>query len=223
MPQEPDPAGWEFPEVKICVPVFPGYGGRMIREIVTYGDPVLREKCPPAGEITAAIRTLASDMVDTMRAANGVGLAAPQVGVALQLAVVDISHDPESISYLKVDGQDVALDALMPLVFVNPKLEFGGARASESEGCLSIPELRGNVDRPVDVRATLTLLDGRTITLETDGLLARALQHETDHLHGILFTDRVSSAAKVRMRISLKRLLAERGPRRYTPGPERGE
>jgi peptide deformylase len=71
----------------------------------------------------------------------------------------------------------------------------------------------------VDVRATLTLLDGRTITLETDGLLARALQHETDHLHGILFTDRISSAAKVRMRIALKRLLAERGPRRYLPKP----
>jgi peptide deformylase len=191
----------------------------MIREIVTYGDPVLREKCPPVGEITDTIRTLASDMVDTMRAANGVGLAAPQVGVALQLAVVDISHDPESITYLKVDGQDTALDSIMPLIFVNPKLEFGGTRASESEGCLSIPELRGNVDRPVDVKATLTLLDGRQIVLETDGLLARALQHETDHLHGILFTDRISSAAKVRMRIALKRLLAERGPRRYLPKP----
>lgn len=72
---EPIPSCRDFHSVKICVPVFPGYGGRMIREIVTYGDPVLREKCPPAGEITAAIRTLASDMVDTMRAANGVGIA----------------------------------------------------------------------------------------------------------------------------------------------------
>ncbi|MFM7182394.1 MAG: peptide deformylase [Verrucomicrobiales bacterium] len=208
-----------FTFVEICALSCPGYGWRMIREIVTYGDPVLREKCPPVGEITETIRTLAADMVDTMRAADGVGLAAPQIGVALQLAVVDISHAPESISYLKVDGQDTALDAIMPLIFVNPKLEFGGTRESESEGCLSIPEIRGNVDRPVEVQATLTLLDGRTITVETDGLLARALQHEADHLHGVLFTDRISSAAKVRMRIVLKRLLAEQGPRRYLPRP----
>lgn len=201
------------------MPFYLGYDWKMIREIVTYGDPVLREKCPPVGEMTDAIRTLASDMIDTMRAANGVGLAAPQVGIPLQLAVVDISHDPESISYLRVDGQEVPLGSIMPLIFVNPKLEFGGTRASESEGCLSIPEIRGNVDRPVDVRATLTLLDGREIVLESDGLLARALQHETDHLNGILFTDRVSSAAKVRLRIALKRLLSERGPRRYLPRP----
>lgn len=212
-----------FLSVEICAISRPGYGWRMIREIVTYGDAVLREKCLPVGEITDTIRTLASDMVDTMRAANGVGLAAPQVGVALQLAVVDISHDPESISYLKVDGEVTPLDAIMPLIFVNPKLEFGAEKASESEGCLSIPELRGSVLRPVDVRATLTLLDGRTILLESDGLLARALQHETDHLHGILFTDRVSSAAKVRMRIALKRMLGERGPRRYMPGPDHRE
>lgn len=191
----------------------------MIRDIVTYGDPVLREKCPPVVEITDDIRNLGVDLIDTMRAAHGVGLAAPQVGVALQFAVVDISHDPESISYLKVDGEEVALESIMPLVFVNPKLEFGKERASESEGCLSVPDLRGNVDRPVDVRATLTLLDGREIILESDGLLARALQHEADHLHGILFTDRVSTAAKVRMRVALKRLLAEGGPRRYTPVP----
>lgn len=195
-----------------------GYGWRMVRDIVTYGDPVLREKCPPVGDITEVIRVLAEDMIETMHAAHGVGLAAPQVGVALQLAVVDVSHDPECISYLRVDGKDAELAEVMPLVFVNPRLELLGARVSESEGCLSIPELRGNVERPTEVKASLTMLDGRTVVVETDGLLARALQHETDHLHGILFTDRVSSAAKVRARIALKRLLAERGPRRYTPG-----
>lgn len=192
----------------------------MIHEIVTYGDPVLRQKCAPVAECDAALRALAADMVETMRAAAGVGLAAPQVGKPIQLAVVDVSHDPECLSYLRVDGVETVLSALMPLIFVNPKLEARGERVSESEGCLSIPELRGNVERASEVRATLTLLDGRTIVVETDGLLARALQHETDHLNGILFTDRVSSAAKVRARIALKRLLAERGPRRYLPGRE---
>lgn len=190
----------------------------MIRDIVTYGDPVLREKCRPIVHITEDVRVLAADMIDTMRAADGVGLAAPQVGVALQIAVVDVSHSPESSSYLKVDGTEVAMADWMPLIFVNPKLEFGLVRQSEAEGCLSLPDVRGNVERPMDVRATLTLLDGREIVLESDGLLARAIQHEVDHLNGILFTDRVSSAAKVRLRGLLKRFLAERGPRRYTPG-----
>ncbi len=196
------------------------YGVRMIQEIVTYGDPVLRQKCALVAEPDAALRALAADMIDTMRAAAGVGLAAPQIGKPIQLAVVDVSHDPECLSYLRVNGVETTLSALMPLVFVNPRLELHGARISESEGCLSIPEMRGNVERPSEVRATLTLLDGSTIVVETDGLLARAIQHETDHLNGILFTDRVSTAAKVRARIALKRLLAERGPRRYLPGPE---
>jgi peptide deformylase len=177
----------------------------MILPIVIYGDPVLRVDCPPVTDVTEETRTLAENMVETMYEADGVGLAAPQVGVALQLAVVDVSHAPELQSYFRVDGQEAVLKEWMPLVFTNPDIEPGRARAESNEGCLSFPGLRYQIKRPAQITARLTLLDGRVITVETDGLLARALQHETDHLHGRLFIDRLSSVDK----LTLKRRLRE--------------
>jgi peptide deformylase len=177
----------------------------MILPIVIYGDPVLRVDCPPVTDVTEETRTLAENMVETMYEADGVGLAAPQVGVALQLAVVDVSHAPELQSYFRVDGQESVLKEWMPLVFTNPDIEPGRARAESNEGCLSFPGLRYQIKRPAQITARLTLLDGRVITVETDGLLARALQHETDHLHGRLFIDRLSSVDK----LTLKRRLRE--------------
>ena len=177
----------------------------MILPIVIYGDPVLRVDCPPVTDVTEETRTLAENMVETMYEADGVGLAAPQVGVALQLAVVDVSHAPELQSYFRVDGQEAVLKEWMPLVFINLDIEPGRARAESNEGCLSFPGLRYQIKRPAQITARLTLLDGRVITVETDGLLARALQHETDHLHGRLFIDRLSSVDK----LTLKRRLRE--------------
>lgn len=177
----------------------------MVLPIVIYGDPVLRVDCPPVTEVTDEIRALANDMVETMRDADGVGLAAPQVGVALQLAVIDVAHAPELQTYFRVDGRDAVLADHMPLVFINPEITGGRAREESSEGCLSFPGLRYQIKRPAEVSARLTLLDGRTVTIETDGLLARALQHETDHLHGRLFIDRLSAADK----LTLKRRLRE--------------
>jgi len=177
----------------------------MVLPIVIYGDPVLRVDCPPVTEVTADIHSLAHDMIETMHDAEGVGLAAPQIGVALQLAVIDVAHAPELQSYCRVDGQEVPVAELMPLVFINPEITFGKAREESTEGCLSFPGLRYQIKRPAQISARLTLLDGRSITLETDGLLARALQHETDHLHGRLFIDRISSADK----LTLKRRLRE--------------
>ncbi len=176
----------------------------MILPIVLYGDPVLRTKGKPVTEVTDEVRRLAADMLETMYDARGVGLAAQQIGVAIQLAVVDVSHDPQCISYLRVNDVDTPMAELMPLVFINPKLDFGKPKAMSEEGCLSFPDLRENIRRPSDVKATLTLLDGRTIVLETDGLLSRAIQHETDHLNGILFIDRVSAAAKIGMKRRLR-------------------
>lgn len=181
----------------------------MILPIVQYGDPVLRQKCEPVGEPDEAIRKLAGDMIETMVDANGVGLAAPQVGRAIRLAVVDVSHDPECVSYLRVDGKDLPLGDLMPLVFINPEIESDGKRVSEEEGCLSIQEIRAAVGRRPEVRARLPQLDGSVIEVETDGLLARALQHEVDHLNGILFIDRVSPATKLGLKRKLRRLVAD--------------
>lgn len=181
----------------------------MILEIVQYGHPVLRERCKPVVEIDDALQQLVADMLETMYDANGVGLAAPQVGVALRLAVVDVSHDPECISFLKVAGVDAPLASIMPLVFINPELEFTGPKERDTEGCLSIQNLRAEVNRPGAIKAKLPQLDGSILEIETDGLLARAIQHETDHLNGVLFIDRVSPAAKISLRRKLRRLADE--------------
>lgn len=181
----------------------------MIREIVQYGHPVLRQRCQPVTEVTEEIIQLVADMLDTMVDANGVGLAAPQVGVDLRLAVIDVSHDPECISFLKVNGEDADLMSIMPLVFINPELEFGQEKEFGMEGCLSIRGIRAEVRRPEEVKATLPQLDGSVLVVETDGLLARALQHEIDHLNGVLFVDRLPAVAKVSMKNRLKKLLGE--------------
>lgn len=178
----------------------------MVRDIVLWGDPVLREKGKVVGEVTDTVRKLADDMLETMREAEGVGLAAQQVGKALQLAVIDVSHDEECVSYLRVNGEPCQLADIMPLVFINPELELGSSREVDSEGCLSFPELRIDVRRPLDVTAQVQTLDGEELLIETDGLFSRALQHEVDHLFGILFIDRLSTARKMSMKRRLKDL-----------------
>lgn len=182
----------------------------MLLPIVQYGDPVLRQQCRTVEKVDTAIQDLAQNMIATMIDANGVGLAAPQVGVDLQLAVVDVSHDPECITYLKVNGKHTELADIMPLVFINPKLEYGQEKEIDFEGCLSIEGIRYEVRRPAEVKATLEQLDGSTLIIETDGLLARALQHEIDHLNGVLFVDRLSAVGKVSVKNRLKRLLGEK-------------
>ena len=181
----------------------------MILDIVQYGHPILRQKCRPVTEVDSSIHQLVADMLETMVDANGVGLAAPQVGVDLRLAVVDVSHDPECVSMLKVNGQDADLASIMPLVFINPDLTFSQEKESATEGCLSIQGIRAEVRRPAAVLAKLPQLDGTVLEIETDGLLARAIQHETDHLNGVLFVDRLPAVAKVSMKNRLKKLLAE--------------
>jgi peptide deformylase len=179
----------------------------MILDIVQYGHPVLRQRCRAVTSVDETIHELAKNMIDTMVDAEGVGLAAPQVGIDLRLAVIDVSHDPSCISFLKVNGHDAELSTIMPLVFINPELEFGQRKEFGMEGCLSIDGIRSEVRRPAAVKATLPQLDGSTLVIETDGLLARALQHEIDHLNGILFVDRLTSVAKVSVKNKLKRLI----------------
>lgn len=191
----------------------------MVLDIVIFGNPVLREKCAIVSEVTDEIRALAEDLVDTMHAAEGVGLAAPQVGVARQLAVVDVRDAKEPLTYLRVDGVDKTVEEMNPLIFMNPKLEFPTKpKGSMNEGCLSFPELRAPVTRPDEIKATLTLLDGSTILIETDGLFARAIQHETDHLNGILFIDRTTPAAKLSLKKKI-RIMQDEWGEAWTPMP----
>ena len=181
----------------------------MTREIVKYGDPVLRAKGRRIVEVDEEIRLLASDMLETMHAANGVGLAAQQVGETLQLTVLDISAIEDRPSTLKVNGTEVDPPTVMPLILLNPELTLQPEFESGPEGCLSFPEINGDIDRAVTVIAKAETLEGKTVELEATGLLARALQHEVDHLNGILFIDRMSSATKASLASRLKRLQKE--------------
>ena len=178
----------------------------MILDIVQFGEPVLRKKCAPVGQVNAKLEKLVADMIETMRDADGVGLAAPQVGKDIRLAIVEVTHDQECVSFFKVDGEDAKLADHMPLVFFNPELELSGPKETENEGCLSIQEIRAKVKRPSIVKVKMPQLDGSVKLIETDGLLARAIQHEIDHLNGILFTDRLSSTTKTRLKRKLKEL-----------------
>lgn len=181
--------------------------------IVKYGNPILRAKGKPIEEVNERIRVLAADMLETMHAANGIGLAAQQVGTALQLTVVDISQVEDRPSTMKLNGAQVEPASMMPLVLLNPRLELDEETASGNEGCLSFPDINADIDRAISVRLEAETLEGETVQIEAAGLLARALQHEVDHLNGILFIDRMSSVAKASLSSRLKRLQKEASKR----------
>jgi len=178
----------------------------MILPILQYGDPILRAKGKRIEKIDDHIRVLAANMIETMHAANGIGLAAQQVGEALQLTVLDISQVEDRPSTLKLNGKDLDLASSMPLVLINPEIEIGGANEVGTEGCLSFPEITGEIDRAKSILARAQTLEADRIEIEASGLLARAIQHEVDHLNGILFIDRMNSAAKAALSSRLKRL-----------------
>jgi peptide deformylase len=177
--------------------------------IKKYGDPILRAKGKRIEEVDERIRSLAADMLETMHAANGVGLAAQQVGVALQLTVLDVSQVEDRPSTMKLNGKEVDPATAMPLVLLNPKVRLHEEMDSGNEGCLSFPDINAEIDRAISVEVEAETLDGETVRIEAAGLLSRALQHEVDHLNGILFIDRMSSVAKASLASRLKRLQRE--------------
>ena len=175
-------------------------------EIVKYGNPVLRTKGQRIETITEEIRALADAMIETMREAHGVGLAAQQIGKALQLAVVDVAGVEDRPSQMRVGGEEVNVEDWMPMVLLNPELKLGKEKELGTEGCLSFPDILGDIPRSVSLTAKARLIDGRDVEFEAHGFLARALQHEVDHLNGILFIDRMNSAAKASLAGRLKRM-----------------
>jgi len=177
--------------------------------IVQYGDPVLRAKGNRIEEINDRIRELAKNMIETMHAANGVGLAAQQIGEPIQLTVLDVSQVEDRPTQMKLNGKNVEPKTLMPLVLINPQIELGTETEIGTEGCLSFPEISGEIERAKSIKVRARNLDGEAIEIETTGFLARAVQHEVDHLNGILFIDRMSSAAKTSLSSKLKRLQKE--------------
>ena len=182
----------------------------MVLEIVKYGDPVLLTKGRRVEQVDDAIRQLARDMIETMYAARGLGLAAQQIGVALQMTVVDVAAVQEDRpSTMTIDGQAVDLAEWMPLVLLNPKLTLSPEKNVASEGCLSFADIHGDIPRSAEIKVQADLLDGGRIEFGASGMLARAIQHEVDHLHGLLFISRMNSATKAGLSGRLKRLHKE--------------
>lgn len=147
-----------------------------VLKIVTNGDPILRRKAQPVAKITKRLRSLAKDMLDTLYEANGCGLAAPQIGVSERVVVIDVGKGP--------------------LVLINPEITVREGQARDSEGCLSIPGRSEYITRAQKVRVNFIDLRGKTVAMEGEDLLARAFQHEIDHLDGILFIDYLNSPVK---------------------------
>ncbi|MBI2881611.1 MAG: peptide deformylase [Candidatus Tectomicrobia bacterium] len=147
-----------------------------IREIRVFPDPILRRKAKPVKEVDREIKALVQDMIETMHAAPGVGLAAPQVGISRRVIVADPSagEDPQAV-----------------LALINPVVVSSEGKAVAEEGCLSLPDVQEEVERPERVTVEGLFVDGRKACIEADGLLARILQHEIDHVDGILILDRI--------------------------------
>ena len=177
--------------------------------ILQYGDPILRAKGKRIEKIDERIRQLTQDMIETMYAANGVGLAAQQVGEALQLTVIDVSQVEDRPSTMKLNGKDVDPRTAMPLILINPEIKLAGETEVATEACLSFPEISGQIERAKSVIARAQTLEDGRIEIEASGLLGRAIQHEVDHLNGILFIDRMNSAVKAALSSRLNRMQKE--------------
>ena len=158
-------------------------------QIVTYPHPTLRHKSQPIKRVDANLRKMVSQMFELMYEARGVGLAANQVDLPFRLFVANLQSDPE-------EGEE--------LVFINPVISRPKGLEEKEEGCLSLPELYGPVKRPETVQVTAYTLRGEEIEAELSGLAARVVQHETDHLDGIMFIDRLSETEAMAARESIE-------------------
>jgi len=176
-----------------------------IRPVRIYGDPVLRQRAVEVSNFDEGLRTLAADLRDTMHAYNGVGLAATQVGVLQRVLVVDVPLDEE-------EGVARAIHTL-----VNPVLLERASSQSAEEGCLSIPGIYEDVTRALKIRVRFQDEAGKAQTLEAEGYLARAIQHEVDHLDGVLFVDRLSLLKRQFLRRALDALARGELPEGYAP------
>src|SRR5437867_11023395 len=181
----------------------------MVLPIIKYGHPALRQKGARIEKITPPVKQLIDDLLETMYAAAGVGLAAQQVGHALQLTVIDVRGLKDRPSTLELNGKPADVDGFMPLVLLNPSITPVANPVTGPEGCLSFPEIYAEIARPESVHVVAMNQTGERIEFRCGGLLARAVQHETDHLHGILFIDRMTRVKKEELRPELEELQRE--------------
>lgn len=179
----------------------------MTLRITQFGEPILLEKGKKITSFDADLTQLANDMLDAMDQAEGIGLAAQQIGQALQFCVVDVPDHPEYPMGCVLDGKALAPALLMPLALANPVVTpIPSDEYYYEEGCLSFPEIRGEVARPDRISVKYQDLQGNSHALECDGLLARCIQHEVDHLNGILFIDRMEKKTYAEIKAEVKGL-----------------
>ncbi|MGH8018146.1 MAG: peptide deformylase [Opitutaceae bacterium] len=178
----------------------------MVLPIVQYGDPILRKKGRPVERFDAKLARLASDMVDTMHEAEGIGLAAQQVGLDVQFCVIDLREAESKFTY-RLDGASHPLDLIMPMTLANPVVEAAPKPTTTSEeGCLSFPGIRGEIVRPDAITVKFQDVHGQPHELICTGLFSRCVQHEVDHLNGILFIERMDKATVADLEPELRRL-----------------
>ncbi len=179
----------------------------MILRITQFGESILREKGREVESFDDDLHALAQNMVETMEAAEGVGLAAQQIGLPLRLFVVDVGMLPDEELDYTLDGRRPPIDLIMPMAVVNARLRTtGGTPLVGEEGCLSFPGIRGDVPRSPSVVMEYQDLDGAPHTLEAGGWFARVLQHEYDHTMGVLFIDRMETRQIRLLEAKIKRL-----------------
>ena len=181
----------------------------MILPVLPYGHPMLRQKGARIDTVTLTVKKLVADMLETMYASKGIGLAAQQVGQPLQLTVLDVRGVTDRPSMIECQGIPAELADFMPMTLINPVVKSVGDPVTGPEGCLSFPEIFADISRKETVDVTALNEKGQRIQFRCGGLLARAIQHETDHLHGILFIDRMTREKKAEVQAELDKLQAE--------------
>jgi peptide deformylase len=182
----------------------------MLLPIVQYNDPVLREKGARVDVFDGALAALARDMIETMSAAPGIGLAAQQVGRAAQLCVVDVSRVDDAAMRWELDGGHPPMALFMPMIVVNPDVTVHRVEKDAiEEGCLSFPGIRGEVERRDEITVKFQDEQGVPHVLACNGMMARCIQHEVDHLNGVLFIDRMKKKTLALISQALKELAAK--------------
>jgi len=181
----------------------------MILDLKYYGDPILRKKCAPIEKITDEMRQLAQDLIESVVAHNGAGLAASQVGRSVQMFVICYANEEDK------EGMPILCP---PKVYINPKISSPSKETEDQiEACLSIPKISAEVNRPKKIRVEAMDLDGNSFIEEAEGWRARVIMHENDHLNGVLFIDRLSTSQKKKLNKPLKEISDKFTPLKRQP------